>query len=53
VCRADIQPEAQSAVARILRDIAQSLADQEQVDVGTVRIGPVDLGAPDKSKITA
>jgi hypothetical protein len=53
VCRADVQPQAQAAVARILRDIAQSLADQEQVDVGRVRIGPVDLGSPDKSEITA
>jgi hypothetical protein len=53
VCRADVQPQAQEATARLLRDIAQSLADHENVDVTRIRIGPVDFGSPDKSELTA
>jgi hypothetical protein len=53
MCRADVEPHAQEAVAHLLRDIAQSLANQEKVDLARIRIGPVDLGSPDKSEITA
>jgi hypothetical protein len=53
MCRADVEPQAQEAAARLLQDLAQPLADQEQVDVGSVRIGPVDFGLPDKSETTA
>jgi hypothetical protein len=38
---------------RSFLDIAQSLADQANVDVRTVQIGPVDLGTPDERQITA
>jgi hypothetical protein len=53
MCRADLEPQAHKAVSHLLCDIAQSLADQEQVDVASVRIGLVDLGSPEKSEITA
>jgi hypothetical protein len=54
MCRADVEPQAHEAVALLLRDIAQSLADQENVDVATVRIGPVvDFGQPDDQRPTA
>jgi stage III sporulation protein SpoIIIAA len=53
MCRADVEPQAQEGTARLLRDIARSLADHENVDVAHIRIGPVDLGSPDKSEPTA
>jgi hypothetical protein len=53
MCRADVEPQAQEAAARLLRDLAQALADQEHVDVGSVRIGPVDFGLPDDQRPTA
>ena len=53
MCRAEVESDAQGAVAHLLRDIAQAVADQEKVDVSCVRTGPVDLGTPDRSEITA
>jgi hypothetical protein len=53
MCRADVEPQAQKAAARLLRDIAQTLADQENVDVARIRIGPVDFGSPDDQRSTA
>jgi hypothetical protein len=53
MCRADLQPQAQEAVAHLLLNIAQSIADQATVDVSSVRIGPVDLRSTDKSELTA
>jgi hypothetical protein len=53
MCRADVEPHTQEAVAHLLRDIAQSLADQENADLARIRIGPVDFGSPDKSELTA
>jgi hypothetical protein len=53
MCRADVEPQAQEAAASLLRDMAQSLADQEKVDVATVRIGPVDFGLPVDPRMTA
>ena len=53
MCRADVQPQAQEAVAHLLRAIAWCLADHAKVDVSTVRIGPVDLGSPDDQRSTA
>jgi hypothetical protein len=50
---AELETYAQEAVAHLLHDIAQSLADREKVDLARIRIGPVDLGSPDKSEITA
>ncbi len=32
--------------AKLLFDIALALSDEAKVDVSSVRIGPVDLGAP-------
>jgi hypothetical protein len=52
MCRADVEPRARDATAKLLLNLAQALADQANVDVGRVRIGPVDLGSLDKSKIT-
>jgi hypothetical protein len=46
MCRADVELQAKKAVAGHLRDLAQSLADQENVDVARIRIGPVDFGHP-------
>ena len=46
MCRADVEPQAHEAVAKLLRDIAQSLADQENVDLARIRIGPVDSDHP-------
>jgi hypothetical protein len=40
-------------MAKLLVDIAQALADQSNVDVSSVRIGPVDLGSPDDQRPTA
>jgi hypothetical protein len=40
-------------VARLFCDIAQSLADQENAHLARSHIGPVDLGSPGKSEITA
>ena len=42
-----------SPPARLLVDIAQGLADQANVDLTSVRIGPVDRGPPDECKVTA
>jgi hypothetical protein len=53
MCRADVKPQGQEAVAHQLRDLAKALADQENVDVARVRIGPVDLGSPDDHRSTA
>jgi hypothetical protein len=53
MCRAGVEPHAEQAVAHLLGDIAQSLADQENVDLARIRVGPVDFGTPDKSEITA
>ena len=53
MCGADVEPQAQEATAHLLRDLVQSLADQEQVDVRSVRIGPVDFGSPDDHRPTA
>jgi hypothetical protein len=52
VCRADVEPQARRATARLLVDIAKALADEASVDVKIVRIGPVDLGSPGTSEIT-
>jgi hypothetical protein len=40
-------------MAKLLGDIAQAIADQANVDVRTVRIGPVDFGSPDDHRPTA
>jgi hypothetical protein len=53
MCRADVEPQAAQATAMLLLDLARALADQARVDVTSVRIGPVDLGSPDKSELTA
>jgi hypothetical protein len=53
MCRADIELPAQEAVAWLLRHIAQLLADQENVDLVRIRIGPVDFGSPDDQRSTA
>ena len=53
MCRADVELPAQEAVATLLRQIAQSLADQENVDLARIRIGPVDFGSPDDHRSTA
>jgi hypothetical protein len=53
MCRADVEPQAQDAVAHPLGDIPRSLADQAKVDVARVLIGPVDSGSPDEREITA
>jgi hypothetical protein len=53
MCRADVQPQAHETVASLLRQIAQSLADQENVDLARIRIGPVDFGLPDDQRSTA
>jgi hypothetical protein len=53
MCRAGIEPQAQEAVAHLLLDIAHALADQANVDVRTVQIGPIDLGSPDDQRTTA
>lgn len=53
MCRADVEPQAHEAVAKLLRDIAQSLADQENVDLARIRIGPVDFASPDDQRSTA
>jgi hypothetical protein len=44
MCRADIAPEAERPLARMLLDMAGVLAEQEGLDVAGVRIGPVDFG---------
>jgi hypothetical protein len=46
MCRADVEPQAVAATAKLLVDIAQTLADQAKVDVTGVRIGPVHFGTP-------
>jgi hypothetical protein len=53
MCRADIEPQASHATAKLLLDIARALADQANVDLSSVRIGPVDLGSPDDQRATA
>jgi hypothetical protein len=52
MCRADVEPQAQEAVVHLLREIAQSLAHQENLDVARVRIGPVDFGSPGDHQVT-
>jgi hypothetical protein len=53
MCRADVEPQARAATAKLLLDIAQPLADETKVDVSSVRIGPVDFGSPDDHRTTA
>jgi hypothetical protein len=53
MCRADVEPQAKDAAARLLLDIAQTLADQANVEVSSVRIGPADFGSPDDHRSTA
>jgi hypothetical protein len=53
MCRADAKPPARAALAKLLIDIAQVLADQATVHVSSVLIGPVDLGSLDGREITA
>jgi hypothetical protein len=45
MCRADVEPRAEEAVAYLLHDIAQALADEAHVDLARIRIGPVDFGS--------
>ena len=44
MCRADVAPVAEKALAAFLRDIRDVLAVQAGVDPETVLIGPVDFG---------
>lgn len=44
MCRADVAPEAQAPLARLLVDMAAALAELEGLDPADVRIGPVDFG---------
>lgn len=44
MCRADVAPAAQAPLARLLVDMAHALAEQEDLDPASVRIGPVDFG---------
>jgi hypothetical protein len=53
VCRSNVPFLAEEAVARLVRDIAQALADEAKVDVSSVRSGPVDFGSPDDHRTTA
>jgi hypothetical protein len=53
MCRADVEPQASEATAKLLIKIAEVLADQAKLDLGSVRIGPVDLGPPDDHRATA
>jgi hypothetical protein len=53
MCRTDVEGRAQQAAARLLRDIAQSISDQEDVDLARIRIRPVDFGSPDDHRATA
>ena len=53
MCRADVEPQTRLATAKLLVDIAHALADQANVDLTSVRIGPVDLGPPDDQRSTA
>jgi hypothetical protein len=46
MCRADVEPRAEEAVAHLLLGMAQALADEADVDVPRIRIGPVDFGHP-------
>jgi hypothetical protein len=44
MCRADIAPQASTALAAILASMATVLAEREGADPAAVRIGPVDFG---------
>jgi len=44
MCRADVADAAAPALAALLVDLARRLAELEQVDPRSVRIGPVDFG---------
>jgi hypothetical protein len=46
VCRSDVPSRAEPAVARLIKEIAQALADEAHIDVASIRIGPVDFGEP-------
>ncbi len=46
MCRADLAPNVQEPVARLLNDIAAALALEAGVDPKSVRIGPIDFGEP-------
>jgi hypothetical protein len=37
MCRADVEPQARDAVAKLLVDIAHALADEASVDLSSVR----------------
>jgi hypothetical protein len=47
MCRADVHPAAESALAALLDDMARALAEREGVERDDVTVGPVDFGAPE------
>lgn len=44
MCRTDVDPRAQQALASVLNDMASALAAESGVDRDNVLIGPVDFG---------
>ena len=46
MCRYNVPFLAEEAVARLLRDIAQALADGAHIEMEQIRIGAVDFGQP-------
>ncbi len=48
MCRTDIHPEVERALAALLGGMVAALADMYDLDPVAVRIGPVDFGIDDR-----
>jgi hypothetical protein len=48
MCRSDVAPNAQPALADLLDRLATALADEAGVPRSTVLIGPVDFGPEER-----
>lgn len=50
MCRADVSPDAEVFLARVIDDMAHAIAEIEGVDRRRINIGPVDFG-PDHNEL--
>lgn len=52
MCRAYVLPRAAAPLARLLVEMATTLAEREGADPATVRIGPVDFGPEHRGAVS-
>lgn len=47
MCRFDVDPGARELLVKVMGALRDGLAERWGVDPGGIRLGPIDLGAPD------